>query len=364
MKPAKFRFMYNNKIIRCCEELLISSYYLNDILVSIFSDKFESMVNRNAVGSFFKDKNMVDEKLNGFLAKWKKLNDDNNSSLQSEIPLESYITKIQNDISCEFTEYPVLVSLFSPLFNALKSYCDQFIWGGINYWDEFAQHYYTEQWTNFTNNNAEKIFFQVMNKWVKTVNENDDHIIPLTSLLFAKQRKRIPIIFAKDKLKDEVVTIPDICYLQDEANVIILIKLKDYSRLEKDEIKKAINSNSLNQDFGQIQIIEQLKQFIKTIKKEDYPSDLLNSLEQGLKKLGGTPINGKQLYKLINLFLIFDIISPNEGKYIGYYPACIIEDIPVGGILLYLNDVLDRVTFRNMINILTKNLTYPGYIIR
>jgi hypothetical protein len=186
------------------------------------------------------------------------------------------------------SSYPVLHALFKPLFDLLAQ-ANNFVWGGINYWDCLRRTFYTEQFTTFkVGSDNERIFTNVMKELLFGGLEQE--VLPLTTFVFEKC-KRVPValLFYRDSLRN---------FSWFDLTVQIQRKISDKKQI-RNEILSCISSPS--------KLIEILR-------------DLIGKGDSIFLKLPNTiSVHEKDWNELINLFKIFEIVTPDPSWNRLYY---------------------------------------------
>ncbi len=265
-------------------------------------------------------------------------------------------------------DYPGLYWIAEPLFLILKQ-CrtekgnPRLLWGGINYWDQLSQVFYTEQFTNFEGNEDNHIFRSLMENWVLRSERSSRHLLPLTELLFKHTTQHQTVLFYKDIVNDEEVRIPDLTIELDRLGKLVLVKLEGYYALRQslvpliNEIRNQIASFAQNYDYS-----KKLGEEYLGSKQYNFIERLYEPLQKLERKLG-VMLQEYDVLRLINLFLTFELAAPMEWKYIVYIPARLRQNSPVGGVLLALTKLLEMPIYLLAQQIMNRIFEFPDLVL-
>jgi len=109
-----------------------------------------------------------------------------------------------------------------------------------------------------------------------------------------------------------------------------------------------------------------MKEYLDPIKNTDkslYP-ELIEDVKKELKNSElQIEINDAEIGKFLNLLFVFDLVSPEEWKWIVIYPSLIYTEEPIGGAFLVLNRLLDVPVYRIFQHMHTEIFSVPQILI-
>jgi len=281
--------------------------YFADLSQIFLGIEFYKAVEQEKIEEFFKEeKNII-----------------NSASSPIKRLLQSY------DLDSDKSPYPVLYWIFEPLCYLIENLSDdedknkskRVIWSAFNFWDSFLKQPYAVQFLNPSYfdkiNKDNEFFYKIVRNWMlKPVAKNN--ILTLTDLLFAEKVPRKIIVIQNDR-------IPNFRQLHGKVEQIYL---EGYSNLienlsvQKDKIKEKILKNDSEIDEILINYLNSINIKEKEQVSKNFEKPLHNI---NIKK------NSEELIKVINLFLIFDLITPGGWQFIMIYPPLLSVDTAVGG---------------------------------
>jgi len=209
----------------------------------------------------------------------------------------------KNSEISEYSKYPVLYAIFSTLFKLLIEN-ELIIWGGINFWDNLKNDFYSEQFVKKDMQYIPKVM-----QWLVS-SEGKNYVLPLTTFVFERLPSPPPIIlFYKGYEEDD-----------GKENIVgFKIELKEEGK----------NVPNLGENF----------QSFDTMK---------SSLEKFLKKFKVTfnphpELTDEEMKKFENLFKIFEMVTQEEWNYLYYISSLLKPQAKVAGLLLISKEKLNNI---------------------
>ncbi len=253
------------------------------------------------------------------------LKDDKNILRTASPPIQRLLKSY--DFDSYNSPYPVLYWLFEPLCYLIENISDEedknkskrVIWSAINFWDSFLKKHYAVQFLNpsYFNRKESEFFYKVVRKWMLKPSSKD-HLLTLTDFLFAEKVPRKIIVIENDRIRNfrQLHGRVEQIYLEGYSDLLINLSVL------RDKIKEKILKNDSKIDEILINYLNSINKKEKELVSKNFEKPLQNI---NIKK------NSEELIKVINLFLIFDLITPGGWQFIMIYPPLLSKDTSVGG---------------------------------
>jgi DNA repair photolyase len=319
--------------------------FLTFLCRKIFTSReFRQAVRERKIGEFLNNKNFIEEVLKELL-------------------------KIDTNKLDFYYSYPVLYWIFAPLMRMVNAcstdkHKPDVIWGSLNFWDCLTESHYGTQFLqpDYFKPGDKFLFNKIINEWLLL--PNNPYILTITKLFLTHKTNRKVIVIQKVNEKEEPPTYKKL-YGQ---KILIRIKLSDkytdiLKKLELEKKRHKFKNKISQEKEGMDNIMKEYLDLIKNTDKSLY-SDLIVDVKKELKNSElQIEINDAEIGKFLNLLFVFDLVSPEEWKWIVIYPSLIYTEEPIGGAFLVLNRLLDVPVDRIFQHMLTEIFSVPQILI-
>lgn len=225
----------------------------------------------------------------------------------------------QEDVSLEF------LKIFSPLFDSFLQKESPYLWINIVIWDEILEDYFYYVFYN------KELFKEEEEKQLKYVHgwasekEYAKLLAHMTYMLFKEARKKCPLLITtqrKETFKRYKLE-PVAIYIDKLEKILKSDNQYWHNSLEK--IKKA-------SDYSSLRTV--IQGFLPKVKYTDIFSEKIEEIESKLQLK--EPVNKE---KFLRYLTWVRLCNPN-WKFYYYFPAILLADMPVGGIIIVTTKLL------------------------
>ncbi|MCX5799933.1 MAG: radical SAM protein [Candidatus Eisenbacteria bacterium] len=278
---------------------------------------------------------------------------------------ESETSRLDMSMPC-----PVLYWIFAPIIRMLNV-CSRdkakpdMMWGSVNFWDPLTEsHCATQFLQSDYYKPGDRIFFgRVVRNWL--LRPGNDRVHTVTQLFLTDPWNRKIIALARNRN----VIPPELCLPPAEASVVCQLELPEvYSEIADWMNKHRPRYEARDRVLGEKESIDSVMEWYLSPIEEEMVSQVSAFCTEFKTKLKDTcnlriERTEGEVKRFLRVLLVFDLVAPEDWKWLVTYPCLIFTGTPIGGVFLVLRERLDAPVDRLLQHMVSSVFAIPQVMI-